>query len=235
MQRPDNRSYNSSFIYPRGGAIEFINALLRDLPQDTVSLSERLEAIDLSRRVATTSRREIGFEQLISSAPFPRLCEMTRLEHDRAAFSWNKVLVFNLGFDSKGRDDVHWMYFPQRDLRFYRVGFYDNIMGTDRMSLYVEIGAEHAASFDVAAEKRRVLEDLRKVGILGEQKLVSWHHVALDPAYVHITGRSIAEVDRRREELQQAGVHSVGRYGGWTYCSIEDNIVETRALAAELA
>jgi hypothetical protein len=29
-------------------------------------------------------------------------------------------------------------------------------------------------------------------------------------------------------------VYSVGRYGGWTYCSIEDNIVETRALAATL-
>ena len=26
------------------------------------------------------------------------------------------------------------------------------------------------------------------------------------------------------------GVHSIGRYGGWTYCSIEDNIVEARAL-----
>jgi hypothetical protein len=26
-------------------------------------------------------------------------------------------------------------------------------------------------------------------------------------------------------------VYSIGRYGGWTYCSIEDNIVEARALA----
>jgi hypothetical protein len=35
-------------------------------------------------------------------------------------------------------------------------------------------------------------------------------------------------------ELAAAGVHSVGRYGGWTYCSIEDNLVETRALARAL-
>jgi hypothetical protein len=28
-------------------------------------------------------------------------------------------------------------------------------------------------------------------------------------------------------------VHVAGRYGGWTYCSIEDNIVEARALAAD--
>ena len=31
--------------------------------------------------------------------------------------------------------------------------------------------------------------------------------------------------------LALGGVHSIGRYGGWTYCSIEDNIVEARALA----
>jgi len=28
--------------------------------------------------------------------------------------------------------------------------------------------------------------------------------------------------------------HSVGRYGGWTCCSIEDNLIETRALAQRL-
>jgi hypothetical protein len=27
----------------------------------------------------------------------------------------------------------------------------------------------------------------------------------------------------------------MGRYGGWTYCAIEDNIVEARALVASLA
>jgi hypothetical protein len=28
-------------------------------------------------------------------------------------------------------------------------------------------------------------------------------------------------------------VYSIGRYGSWTYCSIEDNIVEARALAEQ--
>ena len=34
-------------------------------------------------------------------------------------------------------------------------------------------------------------------------------------------------------ELARADVYSIGRYGGWTYCSIEDNIVEARALAQQ--
>ncbi len=52
----------------------------------------------------------------------------------------------------------------------------------------------------------------------------------MDPAYVHITQRSLAEHARLAAQLQERGVWSLGRYGGWTYCSIEDNIVEARAL-----
>ena len=58
------------------------------------------------------------------------------------------------------------------------------------------------------------------------------HSVVLDPAYVHITRESMAEVARHKQLLATRGVYSAGRYGSWTYCSIEDNIVEARELAA---
>jgi hypothetical protein len=144
------------------------------------------------------------------------------------------VLVFNLGFDRKGPRGVHWMYFPDRALSFYRVGWYDNIFEADRMSLYVEIGAAHDATFDVEALRERVLEDLRREHIVTDHQLVAHHHVVLDPAYAHITHASIAETARLRALLAAQDVYSVGRYGGWTYCSIEDNLIETRALAASL-
>ncbi len=234
MSVADNASYNATFTYPRGGAIQYIYALLSALEEDVVSYGESLVGIDLSRRVATTNKREIEYEHLITSAPFPALVKSAGLAHDEGAFSWNKVLCFNLGFDTKGPDDVHWMYFPERELRFYRVGFYDNILGDPRMSLYVEIGAAPSERFDIAAEQERVLRDLARAGIVGTQRLVSSHHVVLDPAYVHITKRSLAEHARLSRVLNAGGVYPVGRYGGWTYCSIEDNIVETRALAETL-
>ena len=143
--------------------------------------------------------------------------------------------MFNLGFDRKGMRDVRsWMYFPDRALSFYRVGWYDNIFDTDRMSLYVEIGARTDETFDVDALRARVLADLAREGIVDGHRLVAHHHVVLDPAYAHITKASLAETARLRGELAAAGVYSVGRYGGWTYCSIEDNMLETRALAARL-
>jgi protoporphyrinogen oxidase len=235
--RPGHRKhgYNATFTYPAGGAIQYIHALLRDLPDGTVACGEPIISIDLDARVATTPKRTISYDRIVSSAPLRALARMCHVEHDPTAFTSNQVLVFNLGFDRKGPRGIHWMYFPEPAISFYRVGWYDNILDGDRMSLYVEIGAADGAPFDVPALRARVLADLAKEGIVTDHQLVAEHHVALDPAYVHITKASLAETARVRDLLAAKGVYSVGRYGGWTYCSIEDNLVETRVLAAKLA
>jgi protoporphyrinogen oxidase len=235
--RPGHRKhgYNATFTYPAGGAIQYIHALMKDLPEGTVLCNEPVTSIDLASRTAITPKRTIRFERIVSSAPLRALAKICAIEHDAHVFTSNQVLVFNLGFDKKGPRDVHWMYFPDPAISFYRVGWYDNIFDGDRMSLYVEIGAPDGAPFDVPALRERVLADLRREGIVVDHQLVAEHHVALDPAYVHITKASLAETARLRDALAAKGVHSVGRYGAWTYCSIEDNLVETRELAAKLA
>ena len=230
-----DEGYNATFTYPRGGAVEYVNALLQDLAPGELALGEQLLAIDLSTKTATTSSRALRFERLITSAPLPQTLKAAGVAHDEQAFSGNRVLVFNLGFDAKGRDDAHWIYFAQRALPFYRVGFYDNIFGDDRMSLYVEIGLPAVGDVDVNGWKTSVLRGLVAAGVITHQKLVSWHSIVMDPAYVHITARSLAETARTRAVLEAAGVFSLGRYGGWTYCSIEDNLVEARALAQRLS
>ncbi|MEY4581148.1 MAG: hypothetical protein RL701_5851 [Pseudomonadota bacterium] len=237
MREPDNASYNQTFTYPEGGAIEYVHALASAVEPARICLNEALVALDLPNRVARTSQRELKYERVISSEPFARFIPRTGLAHDASVFSWNKVLVFNLGFDKKGPSDVHWLYIPSRDVSFYRVGFYDNIFGSERMSLYVEVGLPAAAQLsaaDRATWQARVLADLRKVGVVTDQRLIAEHSVLMDPAYVHITERSNAEVRRLRAQLAEHGVYSIGRYGAWTYSSIEDNIVEARALAREL-
>jgi protoporphyrinogen oxidase len=233
--RPGARDggYNGTFTYPAGGAIRYVRALMRDVSD--VRLSEPVTHVDTAARIATTRRGQIQYRHLISSAPLPALARMCGEAHDASVFTSNKVLVFNLGFDRKGPDNVHWMYFPDRRDVFYRVGWYDNIIPQPRMSLYVEIGARTDETFDVVALQARVLEDLRREQIVTDHQLVASHHIVLDPAYVHITQRSLAETARLRAALSAKGVHAVGRYGGWTYCSIEDNLVETRALAQQLS
>jgi len=231
MRTPDNAGYNATFTYPAGGAIEYVKALLHDLPAEAVSCGERVLRIDLAAKTAETTRRTIRWKHVISSAPLPALLQMCGVA-SAPVWSWNQVVVWNLGFDRKGPEGVHWMYFPDPSRVFYRVGWYDNIMGADRMSLYVEIGARAGESPDPEALRARVLEDLAAERIVDGHALLSSHTVTLDPAYVHITRASIAEQARCAALLNAHGVHSVGRYGGWTYCSIEDTIVAARRLGA---
>ena len=71
---------------------------------------------------------------------------------------------------------------------------------------------------------------LQRLGIVTSQRLISEHTVLMDPAYVHLTPRGMAATTTALATLQSHQVHSIGRYGAWTYCSIEDNLLQARAL-----
>ena len=92
------------------------------------------------------------------------------------------------------------MYFPQVDLSFYRVGFYDNLFASDEMSLYVEVGLPMAARVDESVVRKtldRVLVELEGCGIVRGHKLIDWHSVVMAPAYVHITPLAQREASSR--------------------------------------
>lgn len=108
------------FTYPRGGAIEYVYSLLKNIDQDKLSLNEVLQFVDVERKVAITNRREIKYDRLVSTLPFPQLLDICKLVYPDDVFSCNKVLVFNLGFDSKGNDKLNsWVYVPEKEFIFY--------------------------------------------------------------------------------------------------------------------
>lgn len=232
----DNASYNSRFTYSRNGAIEYIRSLLKNIDESKITYNETLLKIDSIRKIAVTDRREIRYDRLISTIPFPELLSKTGIAFPDGLFSWNKVLVFNLGFDRKGNDRVNsWVYIPSKEFIFYRVGYYDNILSDDRMSLYVEIGFPRNAVLQSKSDYLdRVLRDLKKAGIISNQNLIDYEVILMDPAYVHINRESLLAVSRYKERMARHDIFSIGRYGSWTYCSIEDNILEAENLAQQL-
>ncbi|MBK7311799.1 MAG: FAD-dependent oxidoreductase [Sphingobacteriaceae bacterium] len=231
---PNNTSYNTTFTYPKNGAMQYIHALLKDLKSERILLNESVIKIDPKTKTAYTNKRTIKYKRLISSVPFPKLLSFTSMPFTKKDFSSNKVLVFNLGFDSKGNSEHHWVYFPNKKYRFYRIGYYDNIIQKNRMSLYVEIGMRTNEKVNVDKELSRVLNDLKKASIITDQKLIASHHVVMDPAYVHINKASQKIFLTKQKTLHKLGIYSIGRYGGWKYCSIEDNIIEAFDLSKKL-
>lgn len=232
ITNPDNSdSYNSSFVYPVKGSYEFIKSLLKRVDNDKIQLNSKVVSIDTQSKIVTLASGEtIEFNNLVSTTSFKNILKMQGTTNGVENLSSNKVAVFNLGFDGPTDIKTHWRYFPGDEV-FYRVGFYNNILGQDRMSLYVEIGAKTDQVLDENELLERVKSDLFKVGIIQDQTLTDHQFIVMDPAYVHITKESNEMYSRWCEDNNSNGIYSIGRYGSWTYCSIEDNIIQGQEVA----
>lgn len=150
--------------------------------------------------------------------------------------SYNKVLVFNLGFNKKSRfTKEHWMYLPEKKTNYYRIGFYDNILDSDKLSMYIEIGYSKNATIDVEEQLKLTIDNLRKSNIVSEDmELEEYSSIIMDPAYVHITSDTDKKVTELKKKFENDGIYTIGRYGGWTYCSMEDCMLEAKNLAQKL-
>ena len=225
------KSYNDTFIYPVNGSYEFVKAILKTVDQTKIMTDTFVATIDLANKIAHTSRGPIKFNTLVSTMPFNKLLSTIGTpSHDLTS---NKVAVFNLGFN-KGTDiKTHWRYFPGKEV-FYRIGFYNNILGQDKLSLYVEIGATTEQELNEEELLRTVLKDLKSSKIITDHVLIDHQFIVMDPAYVHITKKSESTYNYWSDLNNSKGFYSIGRYGSWTYCSIEDNIIQAKALAEKL-
>ena len=228
----NDQSYNSTFTYPRGGAIEYIHALAKRIDSNKIHLNEEIINIDKEKKIAYTNLKAYKYDRIISSIPFPTLLKKAQVNYNPEIFSWNKVLVFNLGFNKKGIDKTnHWVYFPEKLYAFYRIGYYDNIFNDERLSLYVELGFPVSANINSPELLNIVLSDLKKANIIDDHQLISHSSIIMDPAYVHINETSESDKKEKMKELIDFSIYSIGRYGDWKYCSIEDNIIESKNLA----
>ena len=56
----------------------------------------------------------------------------------------------------------------------------------------------------------------------------------MDPAYVHLRPDTCEIVGSIRNRLAENNIFSIGRYGAWCYCSMEDCMLEAFSLAEQL-
>ena len=225
------KSYNDTFIYPVKGSYEFVKAILKTVDQQKIMLDSRVDEIDLDNKIAYTSNGPIKFNKLVSTMPFNKL--LTTLGKDSEDLTSNKVAVFNLGFDKSTDIKTHWRYFPGNEI-FYRIGFYNNILGQEKMSLYVEIGATTNQELNEDQLLASVIKDLKSSNIITDHVLTDHQFIVMDPAYVHITKKSESTYNYWSDLNNANGIYSIGRYGSWTYCSIEDNIIQAKEIAEKL-
>ena len=242
MKNNKFNSYNASFLYPKNGAASFINILYDELNKDKVLLNTSVVSLDLNNKLATLSNGEIvKYEYLINTMPLNNLLKLIG-GHDKLLneMSYNKVLVFNLGFDKSSPlcKSEHWLYIPSKECNYYRVGFYNNILGDDKLSMYIEIGYNKDFKItddEVEKQLKLTLKNLRESGIISDDmNLVDHETIIMDPAYVHIETKTTEKIDRLKDEFSKMGIYTIGRYGAWIYNSMEDSMVKAKELAEKI-
>lgn len=243
MKKHNSNSYNDHFMYLKNGAGSFMNILYKKLDTKKILLNSNIIFIDINNKyVELSDGQKIYYNYLINTSPFNKFLKLFMNDEYYSLcnkLSYNKVLVFNLGFSRKSKlINEHWIYIPSKERNYYRIGFYDNILKTKKLSMYVEIGYNKDYLIDekeIQKQLKLTINNLNEDGIIDSSMILEdYVSIIMDPAYVHINNDVNKLIGEEMKELNSKNIFSIGRYGSWTYCSIEDCMIEAKKLAEYL-
>ncbi|MBK8262144.1 MAG: FAD-dependent oxidoreductase [Nannocystis sp.] len=235
--------YNARFLTPRGGGIDALpralrSALLRGGGGE-LRTSCGVEEIDaIGRRVKLVDEPTWRpYEALISTMPLPELC--ARLVGAPAAvreaagrLRWVRWRYLDVATRAPAAADYHWVYVPDPALPFFRVGVYSNacpaMAPPGCASLYVELSAR-----DGAIDEAAVVAGLVQIGALARAEDLGFLTVReIEHAYVVFDDEHAAATATILGWLAGRGILSCGRYGAWTYDSMEGALLAGADAAA---
>lgn len=241
--------YNPSFLYPASDGIKVLPESFLPGIHGVTQGTELLE-VDTKRRRAIFRDRHTGrtsdeyYESLVSTIPIPELIRRcldfpAHLKDAAESLRWVSVYNVNLGVAREQVSDKHWLYFPEPEYPFYRVGFPMNFspgLGPSGCSsMYVEIShrpTERRSTEQLVEQARAGLE---RAGILRpDDRLATADVKDLHYAYVYFDRHRANAVPAILAELERRGIYSVGRYGRWEHTSMEDAIGQGRDVAERL-
>jgi protoporphyrinogen oxidase len=231
--------YNPVFLYPKRGGIGILPAALAERVPD-IRLESRADRIDLeAKEVHLQDGHRLSYDELVVTIPLPAFLKLAGFDTGER-LDWSVVGCMNLGVERERiADGAHWIYFPDPEVPFYRVGFptnfSDGVAPPGTSSMYIEFGVRKEELFDPKDLETAALESLHSEGILEEgDRILARDSVRIDPGYV-IFDRARQEVLASAvPELESRGVHVIGRYGAWTYSYMERALMDGMELAARL-
>jgi protoporphyrinogen oxidase len=227
--------YNTSFFYPREGGIEILPRALSHGQEGSIHTDTRIVRVDApARKVTLQNGDEHLYSTLISTMPLPELLKITdgldgvppgaagKLRH-------SSVLGVCLGLTGPVLTGDHWIYFPDPELPFYRVGFPTNF--SDRVapagcgSLYAEAAFSGMSPPDPGTIADKVVETLAAAGLIDTSaEIASRLELVMPCAYVFHDAYRAGQLDVLLRSLARHNILSVGRYGAWEYSAMQDAV-----------
>jgi protoporphyrinogen oxidase len=226
------KGYNAQFLYPSFGGIEtIIDGLSKDL---LIKTNEKVISIDINKKCITTSKNRIlNFEYIISTEPLPDLIQSLKsipeeINNFGKKLNWISVYNINIGINNK-INGKHWIYFPEEEYCFYRIGFphnfSKNVTPKGCGSIYLELSYKNK-SFNKNAHFQKSVNDLIRLNVIENQNsIIESNNIDIPYAYV-FEKDTLKNVKKINEFLEYNNIYTAGRFGAWNYFSMEDSFID---------
>lgn len=237
--------YNARFWYPKRGGINQVSLELANRIKNIHTHCKVVEINLVKKYVRMVSGNKERFDYLISTVPLPELPYLikglfTELTPAFKKLRWNSIFNLNLGIEKRDSFRRHWIYFPQREICFFRMGFFHNFSSylapAGKSSLYTEVAYSENKPIDKENIVLRIREDLKKIGVLNQKDRILAEDIN-DIKYGYpIYDENYSGVRKRiLNFLGENNIIACGRYGSWRYMSMEDVILNGKEVAEFLS
>lgn len=236
--------YNASFLYPSDGGIGRLAEAFLPHIHDVTCRTEVVE-IDVKRRRAWFhDGTDMIYDHLVSTMPLPQLIDRCAglpawMQEAARRLRATSIYALNLVVAREDVGDKHWIYFPEAEFPFYRVGFPGTYATGCRTPGACTVAVEVSHRPPDTWSKERLFEavttGLERAGLLrtGEQVL-TWTVRNIESAYVIFDKHRARVVPELLRELTARSIHSIGRYGRWEHSSMEDAMRQGQDVAQQL-
>jgi len=234
--------YNAHFYYPKKGGISLLvknlaKQLLLPIQKNFCATKINLQ----TKTVNFANGHTETFEQLISTIPLDLL---TKNIQDRSATNFypahkklvcNSVLNFNLGIRREHLSEKSWVYYPEKQFPFYRIGFphtfSKKMVPPGNSSLYGEVSYIGKPPTNCLPE---ALAATKKLFGLTKQEIKTEVILHLKHAYVIYNQWREKHLESLLDQLATENIHSVGRYGAWKYASMQEAVLDGKQVAEKV-
>jgi protoporphyrinogen oxidase len=227
LTAPDRPDDTSRFPYPLYGTGGMWAEIAAKLPVDRQRYRTTVTSVDLDRHeVRTRDGDRFTFDHCVSSLPLGNLLNMLvgcpELKAQAPALLHSAVHAVGLGYDGDIPADLastSWVYSPELTVPFYRSTILSNysqaLAGPERWSVLHEVGTSSYRPVDAARVVADCQEAMRAWGVTATP-VSAWHRYLPLGYPVPFLGRD-ALLNPLQTALEDHGVRSRGRFGGWRY------------------
>ncbi len=237
--------YNANFLYPKSGGIYFwVQRLIQKLKKP-IKTQYCVDSIDLTNKIVTFTNGDFEhFDELITTMPLDILLTLIKEPAESSVKKAGKKLLcnsvanFNLGIQNPNLTDKHWIYLPETQFPHYRIGFYHNFSSSMApegcSSLYGEYAYLKKEKSEVKNTIDTAIASTKKLLNISDAQVITQRVVHIPHAYVIYNPWREKNLPAILEHLTSYNVHSIGRYGAWKYSSMQEAVLDGKAMAESL-